>query len=234
MIRFAKPCISIADAVEYFREHMRMGDYLAQEGRSEMTWAGQGAALLHLTGPCRIDDFERLCSGRHPATGEKLLVLDRGNKRRVGFFGQISPPKDVSIACLVGGDSRLAVWWTEAVRETLQEIEAVSRPGENVVFDWRLSRRHGELTSLIEGYQGILQSDGYGAYEAYAKEHPGVTWVACWAHARRKFFEAEGEWPKAVGLVLRIIGWLYECEACWEENQLNAAQRRRHRSVCIG
>lgn len=42
------------------------------------------------------------------------------------FFGQISPPKDVSIACLVGGDSRIAVWWTEAVRETLQEIEAVT------------------------------------------------------------------------------------------------------------
>jgi transposase len=105
----------------------------------------------------------------------------------------------------------------------------VSRPGADVVFDWRLSRRHGELTGLIEGYQGILQSNGYGAYEAFAKAHPGVTWVACWAHARRKFFEAQGEWPKAVRVVLLIIGWLYECEACWDENKLNAAQRQRHR-----
>ena len=105
----------------------------------------------------------------------------------------------------------------------------VSRPGADVVFDWRLSRRHGELTGLIEGYQGILQSDGYGAYEAFAKAHPGVTWVACWAHARRKFFEAQGEWPKAVRVVLLIIGWLYECEACWDDNKLNAAQRQRHR-----
>lgn len=106
----------------------------------------------------------------------------------------------------------------------------VSRPGEDVVFDWRLSRRHGELTSLIEGFQGILQSDGYSAYEAHAREHAGVTWVACWAHARRKFFEAEKEWPKAVRVVLLIIGWLYECEACWDENKLNAAQRQRHRA----
>lgn len=106
----------------------------------------------------------------------------------------------------------------------------MSRPGEDVVFDWRLTRRHGELTSLIEGYQGILQSDGYGAYEAYAKQHAGVTWVACWAHARRKFFEAEKEWPKAVRVVLLIIGWLYECEVCWDENKLNAAQRQRHRA----
>jgi transposase len=64
----------------------------------------------------------------------------------------------------------------------------VSRPGEDVVFDWRLSRRHGELTSLIEGFKGLLQSDGYAAYESYAKDHPEVTWLVCWAHCRRKFF----------------------------------------------
>ena len=105
----------------------------------------------------------------------------------------------------------------------------ISRPGEDVVFDWRLSRRHGELTSLIEGYRGILQSDGYGAYEAHVREHPEVTWVACWAHARRKFFEAEGEHPKAVRLILLIIGWLYECEALWDKHDLTPADRRRHR-----
>ncbi|WP_425601730.1 relaxase domain-containing protein [Geminisphaera colitermitum] len=58
---------------------MRLADYLKQGDRSEMTWAGQGAALFHLTGPCRIDDFEKLCSGRHPATGEKFLVAGRGS-----------------------------------------------------------------------------------------------------------------------------------------------------------
>jgi transposase len=105
----------------------------------------------------------------------------------------------------------------------------ISRPGADVVFDWRLSRRHGELTSLIKDYRGVLQSDGYGAYEAYAREHPEVTWVACWAHARRKFFEAESEWPKAVRLILLIIGWLYQCEKLWDEHQLSPQQRQRHR-----
>ncbi len=105
----------------------------------------------------------------------------------------------------------------------------ISRPGEDVVFDWRLSRRHGELPSLIQGYRGILQSDGYGAYEAYAREHPEVTWVCCWAHARRKFFEAEREWPKAIRLVLRIIGWLYECEARWDQHHLSDKKRGEHR-----
>src|SRR5687768_14233183 len=46
----------------------------------------------------------------------------------------------------------------------------VTRPEGDVVFDWRLSRRHGELPSLLtESYQGILQSDGYEAYAANAR-----------------------------------------------------------------
>lgn len=105
----------------------------------------------------------------------------------------------------------------------------ISRPGADVVFDWRLSRRHGELTSLLAGFAGILQSDAYGAYPAFAHDHPGVIWVGCWAHARRKFFEAQAEHLKAVALILRIIGWLYECERRWDEHHLSADKRQEHR-----
>jgi hypothetical protein len=49
------------------------------------------------------------------------------------------------------------------------------------------------------------------------------------AHARRKFFEAQSENPKAVALILRIIAWLYECEARWDENQLSLQKRQEHR-----
>ena len=75
----------------------------------------------------------------------------------------------------------------------------ISRPGGDVVFDWRLSRRHGELNTLLADYKGILQSDGYEAYpSSTAENHEGVVWVGCWADARRKFNEgavrgAEGD-----------------------------------------
>jgi transposase len=105
----------------------------------------------------------------------------------------------------------------------------VSRPGSDVVFDWRLSRKHGELTSLVEGFSGILQSDAYAAYFGYAKNHPEVKWVGCWAHARRKFFEAKSEDPKAVAFVLRIIGWMYETEALMDSHKLSAERRAYHR-----
>jgi hypothetical protein len=38
-------------------------------------------------------------NGHRPLTGEKLGVRDSGSVKQVCYFGQISPPKDVSI-CL--------------------------------------------------------------------------------------------------------------------------------------
>lgn len=112
--------------MEYFREHMALGDYLTQHGQSEMTWFGAGAARLGLKGHCSLPGFSNLCRGLHPVSGDKLMVRDKGAHRRVCYFGQVSPPKDVSILHLVGDDQRIAVWWREAVQETLQEMEAVA------------------------------------------------------------------------------------------------------------
>ncbi len=93
----------------------------------------------------------------------------------------------------------------------------ISRPQGDVVFDWRLSRRHGELTSLIDGFGGVLQSDAYEAYPVFARANPTVSWVGCWAHARRKYHEAQAESPKAVRVVLRLIARLYRLERTWDE-----------------
>ena len=107
----------------------------------------------------------------------------------------------------------------------------ISRPGGDVVFDWRLSRRHGELTSLLKDYRGLLQSDGYEAYPRFAEANAGVVWLGCWAHARRKFFEAAAERPKTAGLILRLIGDLYQLERKWDERNVGAeraALRQKH------
>lgn len=109
---------------------------------------------------------------------------------------------------------------------------ALSRPGGDVVFEWRLSRRHEEAERLLgENYRGVLQSDGYEAYAAYARTHPGVEWAGCWAHARRRFFEAAAERPKTAELVLRLIAQLYTLEREWDEAKVGeqrAALRQQH------
>jgi conjugative relaxase-like TrwC/TraI family protein len=126
MVRFDKPCCRFHGAMRYFSEHMARQDYLTEKGQSEMTWQGEGAARLGLSGQVHEDQFARLCSGRDPFTDKKLTPRDNGANRRVCYFGQISAPKDVSIAHLVGGDSRIANWWQESVKETLKEIEGVT------------------------------------------------------------------------------------------------------------
>jgi transposase len=48
--------------------------------------------------------------------------------------------------------------------------------------------RSGDVPrKALEGYEGCLQTDGYGGYHAI----PGVKHVFCFAHKRRKFIEAE-------------------------------------------
>ena len=105
---------------------MAKQDYLTEKGEVEMVWYGQGSERLGLSDQVHEDDFARLCDGLHPETNEKLMVRDNGANRRVCYFGQISAPKDVSIAYLVGGDQRIADWWKESVKETLREIEGVT------------------------------------------------------------------------------------------------------------
>jgi len=107
----------------------------------------------------------------------------------------------------------------------------ISRPKADVIFEWRLSRRHEELTSLLTGFKGVLQSDAYGAYPSYEKTHEGVVRVGCWAHARRYFVEALENHPKVARVILRLIGRLYQLEAKWDEAQVGAersALRQKH------
>lgn len=62
------------------------------------------------------------------------------------------------------------------------------RPGGAVVFDFRLGRGREGPKQFLGEFAGILQTDGYVAYDKVGG--PGMVHAACWAHARRQFFEA--------------------------------------------
>jgi hypothetical protein len=62
------------------------------------------------------------------------------------------------------------------------------RPGAGVVFDFRLGRGRDGPRKFLGDFAGILQTDGYAAYDRVGG--PKLVLAACWAHARRKFFEA--------------------------------------------
>jgi transposase len=102
----------------------------------------------------------------------------------------------------------------------------LSRPEDHVVFEWRLTRQHGEADKLLgEDYEGVLQSDGYQCYASYAAAHPAVVGVGCWAHARRNFFEAIEEAPQRATFILRLLGQLWGWERQWRTGRIGAALR---------
>lgn len=69
---------------------------------------------------------------------------------------------------------------------------------------------------MLEGYRGLLHSDGYDAYPQSVAKTSGVTRLSCWAHARRKFTEALAKAPATAGFVLRLIGQFYRWEHEWD------------------
>ena len=65
-----------------------------------------------------------------------------------------------------------------------------------ILFDYDPSRGGEVADALIEGCSGSLQSDGSQAYEG-ASERAGLLHVGCFAHSRRRFFEALKALPNA-------------------------------------
>ena len=58
-----------------------------------------------------------------------------------------------------------------------------------LLFEYADSRRGQVAKDLLEGFQGILQTDGYEGYTEVGAR-PGVVHAGCWAHARRRFHDA--------------------------------------------
>jgi transposase len=64
---------------------------------------------------------------------------------------------------------------------------------------------------FLAGYAGFLQGDAYAGYDALFATGK-VMEVGCWAHARRKFFEAQKTDPECALYALGVIRQLYAVE----------------------
>lgn len=86
------------------------------------------------------------------------------------------------------------------------------------------SRAQKVVIELLRNYQGAVQTDGYEAYSIYENKK-GVLLLGCWAHARRKFKEAEKEDKSGAEYALGQISLLYKVETMADEQNLDDQQR---------
>jgi transposase len=83
--------------------------------------------------------------------------------------------------------------------------------------------RDGPL-AFLKGFRGYLQCDAYAGYdELFRGSHGGGVEVGCWAHARRKFIEAEKTSPQLAHEAVARIRQLYAVEH--EAKDLDAPAR---------
>ena len=104
------------------------------------------------------------------------------------------------------------------------------------VYDYTATRgREGPEEFLRDYKHGFLQADAYAGYD-FIFDDPGrdVIELLCWAHARRKFYEARSSAPQLSHTAIAWIKLLYDIEK--EIKDLPAQQRktvRQEKSVVI-
>jgi len=106
------------------------------------------------------------------------------------------------------------------------------KPGGETVFEFQLGRGREGPRKFLGEWEGILQTDGYQAYDDIGGEK--LVHLGCWAHARRKFVDAVKVNPKdgdAISMVTRMDA-LFLVDRHARQQQLSIderlALRRQH------
>lgn len=143
-----------------------------------------------------------------------------------------------------GGEDQTPIDYLQPGRGKTQKgyLWTLSRPGlktqdgrGDILYQWHPTRATTALNDLLQTKQqtfiGTLQSDGYQAYQTYQTQHPEeIELIGCWAHVRRKFYEARDQNPKLSGWLLKQIRNLYAIEAKLRQQRAGPRERERDRA----
>jgi len=97
------------------------------------------------------------------------------------------------------------------------------RANRYAVFDYTADRTGTGPQGWLKDYEGYLQADAYAGYQALYDTRL-VHEVACWAHARRKFYDARTTNPGVCLQAIARIRTLYDIERDAREQKLDPDQ----------
>lgn len=183
-----------ANHLPLYRQHQMLGRQGIDIDRSSMAdWVGRAAFALKPVQQRLLAHLKQ--SGKLFCDETTAPVLDPGRgKTKKGYLWAIAR------------DDR-------AWNGTLEQ--GSGPPG--VVYVYAPGRGGEHARAALEGFNGVLQVDGYGGYNALSddrRKEPPVTLALCWVHWRRAFFDLakDGAAPIATETLKRIAA-LYEIEA---------------------
>jgi hypothetical protein len=94
-----------------------------------------------------------------------------------------------------------------------------------IVYDATEDRCRDGPLDFLKGFRGYLQCDAYAGYDELFRTRPHVVEVGCWAHARRKFVEAEKTDTALAHEAVTRVKQLYAVEHEATGHDLDAAAR---------
>lgn len=92
-------------------------------------------------------------------------------------------------------------------------------PRGEVVYDFTPGRSGQGPREFLGDFEGHLQTDAYSGYNSVF-ERGRVVHIGCWAHARRRFYDARAEGSDFAEMVLAAIQKLYRVERQAKEEGL--------------
>ncbi|MGL1888008.1 MAG: IS66 family transposase [Reichenbachiella sp.] len=98
-----------------------------------------------------------------------------------------------------------------------------------VLFDYQKGRSTHGPKNILQGYEGILQTDGYIVYEKLYGQHQDIMLIYCMAHARRKFVDALKYDKSKATQALVQIQLLYKLEKEMKEAGADWQEKTRRR-----
>lgn len=170
----------------------KFGDHLPLY-RQEDVWVRHGLHIARST----LCDWVR-------AAAQLLEPLYQLQRSRV-IQSAVMWTDDTPVQVLAGGEagSRQGRFWAYVG----DEVHPYS------VYDFSISRSRDGPQAFLEDFRGYLHADAYAGYDAiYLGSDRGIVEVACWAHARRKFYDARRNYPREAHQVLEWIARLYDVE----------------------
>ena len=145
-----------------------------------------------------------------------LYAVMRALLPRSGYLQVDETPIAVQDRTLNGTTHRGYMWAYHAV------IDRV------IYFDYQRGRGEINCREMLKAFAGYLQTDAYVAYDQH-KARSGITPLACWAHVRRKFFEARSNDQARAEEALALIGGLYDVERDARARSLTPDERKELR-----
>jgi transposase len=110
-----------------------------------------------------------------------------------------------------------AKWWTWCLASA-----------DSVFYAIHPHRSAKAARAILADFEGVLITDGYGAYHAALRDGPRrIVHAHCWSHVRRKFLEAEASYPDLTAKPIAWIGRLFDVERALPKIGCHASQAER-------